>query len=336
MSAFDTYTRQYQTKWRRENLQDQTHGVHNGKRYPFILSRNSWQAGLWEGIQAGSTEPVSNYLQQYKIGHHTGVHNLRSSWVLCANLYFPFRQDKELISGFLRQHISSDISLVTGIELEYAAQIPYDPKTLLGEPAGSRGKNQTSPDVAFIFETADGKEGIVLTENKFVEHSFYSCSGRKLKYGNPDSRRCLDFSKTYSDLKNNCYMLNWQDAHRQNRRYWEYLKVSEHGKNILKRCPAATAGYQLFRQQALAEAFIESGRFAKAISCVAYDKRNVTLSSCLKRTGFISIDEWGRLFDGKARFSTFTHQSWVEWVELNDKAGKWKNWLDYVKSRYGF
>ncbi len=334
MSEFDTYTREHQTNWRRDHLQDQTPGVHNKISYPFILPRNSWQDGLWKGIQAGSVEPLSDYLQQNQIDHHTGVHNLRSSWVLCANLYFPFRQDKELIAGFLRQHVSSEIASVTDIELEYAASAPYDPKTLLGEPDGTRGKNQTSPDVAFIFETADGNEGIVLTENKFVEHSFYSCSGRKPKYCNPNSLRCLDFGKTYSDLKSQCYLLDWAEGQRQNRRYWEYLKISEHGKKVIKNCPAAMAGYQLFRQQALAEAFIESGRFSQAISSVAYDKRNETLIGCLKRTGIDTCDEWGSLFAGKAKFATFTHQQWVEFVEHNDAIGKWKNWLEYVKCRY--
>lgn len=336
MSDFDNYTREHQTNWRREKIKDQTPGVHNGKSYPFILPRNSWQDGLWEGIREGSADQLITYLKENLIDHHTGVNNLRSSWVLCANLYFPFRQDKELMAKFLRENVSSDVASVTEIELEYAAPAPHDPKTLLGEPDGTRGKNQTSPDVAFVFKTIDGQDGIVLTENKFVEHSFYACSGRKKKYGNPDRLRCLDINTVCADLPNQCYLLNWKEGHRENRKYWDYVTVSEHGKRTLKMCPAAVAGYQLFRQHALAEALIKSGKFSKAISCVAYDERNTTLNRCLKGTGINQIDEWGSMFDGNAQFKTFTHQQWVAWVEQNDTSGKWKEWLCYVKSRYDF
>jgi hypothetical protein len=336
MSDFDVFTREHQKEWRLKNLQDQTPGEHNKKRYPFILPWENWQDGLWNGIQAGSVEPLAGYLTSNRIDHHTGVHNLRSSWVLCANLYFPFRQDKELMASFLRQHVSHDITLVTDIELEYAADPPNDPKTLLGEPEGSRGKNQTSPDVAIIFKAKDRTEGIVLTENKFVEHSFYPCSGRKSKCGNPDARRCLDFKVMYADLQNQCYLQNWKAEGRENRKYWDYLTMSDEGRKLLKKCPAAVTGYQLFRQQALAEAFIRSGKFSQAISCVAYDARNETLQRSLKSTGIDKIEDWGKVFNGKAQFKTFTHQQWVAWVEQNATAGKWADWLSYVKNRYGF
>lgn len=299
MSDFDVYTREHQRKWRLKNLQNQIPGKHNGVEYPFILPKEIWQQSLWKGIQADSSQPLTTYLEKNQIDHHTGVHNLRSSWVLCANLYFPFRQDKELMTGFLRQHVSSEIAAVTDIELEYAAEPPNDPKTLLGEPEGTRGKNQTSPDVAFLFKSKDGTEGIVLTENKFVEHSFYPCSGRKSKYGNPDARRCLDFNVMYADLQNQCYLKNWKAEGRENRKYWDYVTISDEGRKLLKKCPAAVAGYQLFRQQALAEAFIRSGKFSQAISCVAYDARNETLQRSLKSTGIDKIDDWGKCLTGK-------------------------------------
>jgi hypothetical protein len=336
MKDFDSHTREHQITWRRNNLKNQIPGEHNKVKYPFILPRAIWQEGLWLGIQAGSSQPLTTYLKDNNIDHHTGVHNLRSSWVLCANLYFPFRQDMELMAGFLRQYVSPNIAEVTGIELEYAADSPYDPKTLLGEPDGSRGKNQTSPDVAFIFKSTDGSEGIVLTENTFVEHSFYPCSGRKLKYGNPNVCRCLDFDAMYADKESQCYLLNWQAAGRENRKYWDFIRISDEGRKLLKKCPAAVAGYQLFRQQALAEALIHSGRFPQAISCVAYDARNETLQRCLKSTGIDKLEYWEKLFSGKAQFCTFTHQQWVSWVEQNDRSGKWDDWICYVKKRYGF
>ena len=126
------------------------------------------------------------YLDANKVQKHDGAHNLKSSWMQCANLYFPFREDYETIAGFLQKHVSRGIDTVNRIELEWAGKPPLDPTTLLGEPRGQRGANQTSPDVAFI---VNGGKGIVLVENKFTEHSFYPCSGRKKIYGNPDRER---------------------------------------------------------------------------------------------------------------------------------------------------
>ncbi len=39
------------------------------------------------------------------------------------------------------------------------------------------------------------------------------------------------------------YMLSWERGRRYNRRYWEYLRLSDEGRQTLTRCPAATGGY---------------------------------------------------------------------------------------------
>jgi len=129
------------------------------------------------------------------------------------------------------------------------------------------------------------------------------------------------------DRSNTCYQLRWENDGRPNRKYWDYLKISDYGKQILKRCPAAYSGCQLFRQQALAEGVAQSGKYDFVISCVAYDERNDTLINCLKPTGLNHFSDWGKLFAGKAQFSTFTHKQWVEWVRDNDHKGQWKDWL---------
>jgi hypothetical protein len=224
---------------------------------------------------------------------------------------------------------------VASVELEYAAPPPLDPTTLLGEPVGQRGRNQTSPDVAFLITLSDGSKGLILTENKFTEHSFYACSGRNNDYGNPDKSRCMNFHSVMSDISHNCYQMHWADGDRTNRTYWRYLQFNDSADTTLKRCPAANAGYQLFRQQALAEAFAQDGRYSAVFSCVAYDDRNETLLSCLRSTGVADFTlDWGPLFKGKAKFACFTHQQWVTWVRQHDHQSKWKEWSQYIEDRY--
>ena len=140
--------------------------------------------------------------------------------------------------------------------------------------------------------------------------------------------------KVYNDTANQCYMLQWANGERTNRKYWDYIKFTSEALAILRRCPAANAGYQLFRQQALAEALAQKGPYDFVISCVAYDARNQTLIQCLKSTGIHNFTtDWGSLFEGKAKFTTFTHQQWVKWVS-NNKKRIWQDWLDYVNKRY--
>ncbi len=334
MENFDQYMNDCQTHWRRNHVKNQDEGEQHHKQRPWILPRELWEEGLWWGIRSGKNNSLPSYLDGTGVQKHDGVHNLKSSWIQCSNLYFTFREDQEMVAGFLHEHVSPLIETVDRVELEWAEKPPLDPTTLLGEPHGQRGKNQTSPDIAFI---VNGGQGIVLTENKFTEHSFYPCSGRKRIYGNPTPQRCLDLIKVCNDTANQCYMLQWAQGKRTIRKYWDYIRFTEEGIGTLKYCPAATAGYQLFRQQALAEALALMGNYEFVISCVAYDSRNQTLIECLKSTG---VDDfatgWGNLFEGKAKFASFTHQQWVEWVDKHDSWGKWRDWLNYMSKRYGY
>lgn len=333
MTDFDTYVKQQQVAWRRKHISKQDWGMQNGKKYVWILPKELWEEGLWPGIRSGSDHSLLDYLRKNDIEKHDGVHNLKSSWVLCANLYFPFQRDIGLLAGFLKEKTHLPIESVDRLELEYAEKPPLDPHTLLGEPAkGKRGKNQTSPDVALI---VNGCKGLVLVENKFTEHLFYECSGRI--YDNPDPDRCLDFKRLYNDLENNCNQLQWTNPARPNRKYWNHLKISEKGREILRRCPAAISGCQLFRQQALAEGIAKSGRYEFVMSCVAYDSRNRTLIECMSPAGVDDFTkDWAGLFDGKVEFATFAHQEWVAWVRENGSREHWKDWLQYIKERYGY
>lgn len=332
MEDFNQYMSDYQTRWRHRHLENQVEGDWNGEKRPWILPRELWEEGLWSGIRSGRTNSITAYLDDTGVQKHNGVHNLKSSWVQCANLYFSFREDREIITDFLRMHVSSLIESVDCVELEWAEEPPLDPTTLLGEPQGRRGSNQTSPDIAF---KVNGGKGILLIENKFVEHSFYACSGRDKKYGNPDRQRCMNLVNVYKDTANQCYQRRWVNGKRTNRKYWDYLKFNTEGLTTLKQCPAATAGYQLFRQHALAEALVQKGSYEFVVSCVAYDARNQTLIECLRSTGVDDFAKgWSSLFKGKSQFATFTHQQWVDWVEDHDAQHMRRDWLTYVRQRY--
>lgn len=336
MYKFDNDMNDWMVKWRKKHITDKRHGYQNGKKRPWILPIELWEEGLWEDIRSNSDNSLQEYLDETDVNKHGGSHNLKSSWVLCANLYFPFRQGLSLLTTFLRSVISPKIKSVDAIELEYAEKGQLAPSALLGEPEGQRGRNQTSPDVAFKVTMEDGKKGIILIENKFTEHSFYGCSGRKKKYGNPDIKRCLNFGNIYKNTRSACYQLSWKADGRENRKYWDFIKISAYGQSVLMYCPAAVAGYQLFRQQALAEGYLQKGNYDYIASCVAYDGRNETLKRCLRTTGIDDFTTgWGKIFNGKVEFKSFMHQQWVTWVRKNNTPGRWGDWAKYIEERYG-
>jgi hypothetical protein len=337
MNNLNGYMSEYQVKWRKDHIATQEWGLWMGKPYPWILPYRLWEEGLWPGIRSSSACSLPAYVHDHRIHMHSGVHNLKSSWVLCANLYFPFgasEQGRSLLAGFLRENLCDTIRSVEGVELEYAGSGALHPSALLGELGGSQGAGQTSPDVAFL---VNGERGLVLTEVKFVEHSFYPCSGhsQQARLGrevNPKPHRCDDALAVLEGYKSLCHQVTW------GRKYWDHLApvIDRERMSSLHCCPAARTGYQLFRQQALAGGIAGSSRYDPVISCVAMDERDDTLQHCLRSTGISDVRDWGKLFRDKARFALFSHKQWVAWVRAHNVGGDWADWLSYVESRYGY
>lgn len=340
MDSFDQWMNCHQAEWRRTHVVSKECGQWRGRKYPWILPKDSWEEGLWPGIRTGSDNSLPAYLEENGVQKHKEVHNLKSSWILCANLYFPFQgsvYDRALFASFLKRYVDAAIDSLEAIELEFAEDEDSElhPSSLLGEAGGTRGANQTSPDLGL---RVNGCRGLVLVENKLTEHSFYECSAWRHKGssklpGNPDPDRCNRPVNIVEDHANQCHQSAWK------RRYWNHLApiIDKKALALLPQCPAARNGYQLFRQHALAEGIAKLGNYDLVVSAMAVDERNNALDAALKRSGIDGLKWWGELFKdkGQARFAVFTHQEWVGWVQENDTEGRWSDWLSYVLSRYG-
>ena len=311
------------------------------KQYEHILPGKHQQENLWPGIRTGGLFPLDAYLTAKGIQAHTGRDNLLSSWTLAANLYFPFGQDEEglrLVADFLAAKLVAPIASVKAIELEWEHSDPaLQPPVLLGETDGSRGTNQTSPDVAFEVTLDGGGQGVVLTEVKFTEHNVYPGSLRKQLNDAEVASTC----DALAALRSNPQGLCGQHAVK-GRLYWDHLAGVFDWDAPVRWCPAATAGYQMFRQQALAEALAARSAMGLVVSSLAYDERNTGLLGSLRGTGTAgSLRDvrtgWPTLFKGsRAQFKTFSHQSWVAFVRQAVGRPAWcDDWLGYVTDRYG-
>jgi hypothetical protein len=308
-------------------------GVQNKVSYPHITKGN-WHELLWKGIR----KELPSYIGR-TIKPHSGVHNLLSSWVTCANLYFPSRSNiefKRLLLGFLQSKVSDGILEVVDVELEYALEGDLSPRELLGEMDGGRGTGQTSPDVAFVVKTAKGGTGLILTECKYTEHSFYTCSARKKsdrvnKPNNPHPEICMHAASKCDYLFIPCHQHVW------GRKYLDHFQLTDFGKKQLTRCPAATAGYQLMRQQALANGILQSGKYKFVDSSVAFDSRNQPLINCLSTSGITDFQTgWSKIYEHGAGFVTWHHQDWVNYVRSYHNDPIVADWLKYMEERYGY
>lgn len=306
-------------------------GTWQGRPYDHILPAPEWARNLWPGIE----KSIPQYLLEKKVQAHLGKHNLLSSWVLGASLYFPFGEDEEgraLLADFLRVTVDPRIQSVTEVALEFVDEGKLRTELLLGEKGGTRGANQTSPDVGARVSLDGGGQGLVLIEVKFCESNFSSCSARKREL-KPQGREneCDDLDKVLGDPGSRCA----QDRC-YSRRYFDHLgdPLRAVAAASATRCPAAVNGYQLFRQQALAEALANCGSYELVASALAYHADNVGLAKCLKGIGMGDVGQWGALFVGRSSFTAFPHQAWVRHVASSSQLDRWRPWLEWAESRY--
>ncbi len=335
LGEFSSWMSNHQVLWRRQNLASQEAGWHGDRRREWVLPNHSWEEGLWPGIRSDGPCPVTSFLRGCRIFRQGNVQDLKSSLVHCANLYYPFSQSesgRNLITGFLRQHISAEIESVDVVEVAFTEPDHLHPGPLLGETGIHPQSRQTVADIGLV---VNGGSGLVMFMSMFVESSFApcpACRGRMTSSpANPDPRRCTN---PFAPLQgaDQCHLATW------GRRYWDHLAPVANTAALagLRCCPAASAGYQLVRQQALAEGIARAGRYEFVVLSLALDRRNRTLSRCLQRTGIYDVADWEELFSGKADYTVFHHQDWVSWVSERDKTGEWANWLQYVRQRYAY
>lgn len=73
--------------WRKFNIADTEWGNYNKKQYEHLVPKQNWSETIWIDIK----DDLIHYIRSNHIQTHTAVNSLISSWVLCANLYFPIR-----------------------------------------------------------------------------------------------------------------------------------------------------------------------------------------------------------------------------------------------------
>ncbi len=188
--GFNDQMNEAQRAWRPQHIETREQRTQNRHRRPWILPRRRWEEGLWPGIRSGSEHTLSAYIEKERVQKHPGFPQPQDLVDAMRKHLLSAPARPQILATFPPDRIDRRIVKVQRLELERTGEYPLDPTTLLDEPKGRRGANQTSPDIGVSVGRECGGQGLVLTENKFVEHSFYRCSGRKKGVGKSDTNRC--------------------------------------------------------------------------------------------------------------------------------------------------
>lgn len=302
-------------------------GTFRGKPYPHILPKDKQPLNLWEGIR----EDAIAHFSAERIAWHKDSHNLLSSQMLCINLFFPLREELELLTDFFGSRISG-LTRVKKMHFEYIGPKGTD---YLHE-GGSRGQNRTSADVALEWEGEDNTQGLLLLEFKFTEGEFGKCGGATSK-GNTDRSHCLRSEDIIHTPSAMCYLVQ-----SKKRPYWDILLDSDGPLRIeqltLERhCPFRYDFYQLMRNQLLAHQVEQdqSSAFARALFGVIYHRDNDRLLRMGHPYGGERnpLTAWAGMLKQPESFVIFTVQDLLNWIDAK-LPGRLRGWRNFLKIKY--
>lgn len=326
MSDFRSRLETTAVRYKQQILGVRKGGRWRGKEYRHILPTDLWDLNLWEQIR--NTARI--HFVEEEIAWHDQRHNLLSSQILCVNIFFPLRDEQELLAGFLSDRVPQ-LAGVGKMHFEYVGD-----KNYLNEPGG-RGRMRTSADVALQWFDASNSRGLLILEFKFTETEFGRCGGAT-SGGNSDRSRCRHANSIVAAPERMCYLV-----YPKGRPYWHIalgprspLRIDLLAKEAC--CPFRFDFYQLMRNQFLAhetESDPDSG-FERAIFGVVCHAEN----EALQRMGRTFRGErnplraWAGLLRQPDRFISFTVQDLLAWLDAR-LPSHLEEWRAFLNAKYG-
>ena len=286
----------------------QEKGSWGNKEYAHILPRKRWKMNLWEGIR----QEAVDYFQVNKLTWHTDKHNLRSSQVLCVNIFFPFKDQLSSFNHAFKHYLPNFSSFVPGsMEFEFV-----DKENLLCEKSGAK----TSVDVKLEWTDHDNLRNLLLLEFKFTEQRFGKCNSAR------NDRDCDKARQIIEDpLK--CYLTS------RGIRYWELISkkkgpIKQNELCLKGACPFRYDFYQLMRNQLLAYELEKNLGYDKVIFGVLFPRQNMKIQE-MGRNKENPIEAWYSIIKNKNRFVSIHLENMIAELSHNNPYifNKWRVYL---------
>ena len=336
VTSFDAEMTDRQVRWRRHNVDTAEAGVQNKVTYPWLLPRWAWQQGLWPPLRGEGPAVAADVPGSAPGAPAFGRAQPQELVGLGGQSLLPLRSSPQTAADCWPGSCAATSTLGCSRWTRSSSSGPATASSARGRCSARRAalaaavRPRRTSRCASTAATACcwSRTSSSSTPSTLARRA--SAAGRSGAPATRTPRAATTCPALLAD-PGRCHQASW------GRQYWErlYDAIDAGAFAGLPCCPASRAGYQLLRQQALAEALAHTGRYGFVVSAVALDARNVGLARSLKSSGLPDVRDWGRLFRGRASFAVFTHQDWVTWVRARDPEGSWRAWAGWIAERYG-
>ena len=308
--------------WKNKHLNDPGPGYYKGHRYDYMfpdeyIESHAIPPFIYGDIQEEIIK-MQHGLFAYKV--HKMAYHMASSQTACVNLFMKILLDKNA-DVIIRDIIGSPSDFVkidrdrlyNGFCFEYWGQDFTSGKGLLGDHSNAAG---TDSDLAIAYINDKNEHCLWLIEHKLTEKEFTTCGGYKSD-GNKDKTACN--SNGLSDLIDNPSNCHY---HRIGYEYWKIMAAKHSSFKIdpsCRKCPFKGGTNQLWRNQLLAFAYMNSGHYAHVYFSVVHHRDNHLLEATMK--------EYRNIITPEIPMTSFTNDDVVTSAEKHSiQLSEWSKW----------
>ena len=313
-------------EWKWKNITKEP-GTYKGQTYDYMFPE-AYKAEF-SPIINGDLHSELTLLQKskFKFKEHIMAYHMASSQCACINLFMTILLDdnaNEILKhtpGCPADFKEIDRTrLYKGFCFEYWGQDikQKDSRGLLLDHTQAAG---TDSDVAIAYINHDNKPCIWLIEHKLAEKEFTCCGGYKSEH-NSDKGFCRT-TNLNALLENNSRCRYTAVGYN----YWELTQ--KHDSSFIEPpctigCPFLDGRNQLWRNQLLALALVDSSVYTNAHFSVVHHRDNTFLNP--------SMEEYRKTITAKTSFTSFTNADLISSAEKN--SAHLKAWCRWYKDLY--
>lgn len=297
---------------------------HDGKLIPYDAILPKEVRSDFPLIYPPILEDLKKQKEKFDFKFHTFFDHMASSQAANVNLFLPILLHPKVdeILGFFKPDFKrlAKEKLYHGFRIEYWDGNSTKDKGLLGDHNGSTG---TDADIAIAYENHDGESCLWLIEHKLTEKEFTTCGGARSEKRTNDHSCERSFEEILQN-KSTCYYHSTCGY-----KYWDITEKHQDvfpNANTSATCPFRKGMNQLWRNQLLALAIEDSGKYKHVCFSVVHHPDNDQLNDTL-------ADYKALLGDNQDKFSVFTSKDLIACVnQFEDEV--LKAWLDWYCGLY--
>lgn len=251
---------------------------------------------------------------------HQHFNHMASSQAANANLFLPILLSPNADEIF--RQLKPDFKNLEKGELYKGFRIEFwngkgTEKGLLGDHNASSG---TDSDIGIAYRNHQNELCLWLIEHKLTEKEFTTCGAAKSKNRDNSRHKC---SVTFSEIVANKHLCYYHDVRKNN--YWSITEKHQSffaNHHTLRTCPFEGGMNQLWRNQLLAMALEDEGKYKHVYFSVVHHPENHELEQ--------TIEKYRQLVNENPKFSTFTSYKLVEIAKSLDDSSlnKWAAWYE--------